>query len=188
MLFRSERDRRGGVIAGRVVDAKTGEPVPRFNVKVRFTPQPEPGDAEPSLSSELIRHGAAFDATGGDFSLGGLVTGGVYMATGDFEKATKTAAGSAGVVLLTPPLLAKVMLSPTGRKWLTTGLKMPKTEQGARAASHLVTWLGKDLLKESGRKQEQRQSSPPPAMDPKAPFKVPTTQPGGPPEAPFRIR
>lgn len=66
---------------------------------------------------------------------------------------TSKAAKVAGATLLTPWMLGRIITSPTGRKWLTTGLgpSAAKTEAGAKALTNLVGFLVREgMLTEQG--------------------------------------
>lgn len=66
-----------------------------------------------------------------------VLSGGVF-----FGEPKKGAAGAA-TILLGPKVLAKIMMSKTGRKWLTTGLtSSPGSQMAIRAASHLAAFAG----------------------------------------------
>jgi beta-lactamase regulating signal transducer with metallopeptidase domain/5-hydroxyisourate hydrolase-like protein (transthyretin family) len=64
-----------GLIRGRVVDAATGTPIPRFNVRITFSP--ERGNDEPVgiLLSHRCNPGEDFSAPKGEFALKDLLTG-----------------------------------------------------------------------------------------------------------------
>ncbi len=82
--------------------------------------------------------------------LGGLTVG---MATGDVAQAGKAAATIAGITLA-PQAMAKLYLSPVGRKLIVQGLKLPAgTPQTAALATKLMAIVGKN----AGRYEDQNQ-------------------------------
>jgi hypothetical protein len=64
-----------GAIAGRVVDARTGEPVRAFNVQLRHSYTRQPGDPSGTLTSSLGDPGLACEASDGRFKVGNLTVG-----------------------------------------------------------------------------------------------------------------
>jgi beta-lactamase regulating signal transducer with metallopeptidase domain/protocatechuate 3,4-dioxygenase beta subunit len=65
--------RPAGTIVGRVVDARTGEPVGAFTVRITFSRTRQPGEPSGSLSSALEDPGLASTSGDGRFKVGGLV-------------------------------------------------------------------------------------------------------------------
>jgi beta-lactamase regulating signal transducer with metallopeptidase domain/protocatechuate 3,4-dioxygenase beta subunit len=63
-----------GVIKGRVVDAATGKPVPRFTVRATFSADAQPNEPSTGLSNELF-HGQEFASAQGRFLLKQLLVG-----------------------------------------------------------------------------------------------------------------
>jgi len=63
-----------GIIAGKVLDAKSGKPIRAFNLRINFSPQ-QPGDPSATLSSDLINPGQAFQVNQGTFQLKDLLVG-----------------------------------------------------------------------------------------------------------------
>lgn len=63
-----------GVIRGKVVDARTGEPLHAFHVRVAFPPLRSPNDPRGGVGipSELLEPGQTFQARDGSFELKGL--------------------------------------------------------------------------------------------------------------------
>ena len=59
----------GGTIRGRVVDATTGKPVTRFNVRLSSSPDRRQGDPWVSLLSSRVNGGENFISPSGDFTL-----------------------------------------------------------------------------------------------------------------------
>lgn len=89
---------------------------------------------------------------------------------------TPAQAGYTTMVVLSPAILARVALSPTGRRWLTTGLQARAAgEMGTanRAFSQLTSWLVKEKLLDQQRPTPQ--GGPPQPIDAPAP----TTGRGG---------
>jgi hypothetical protein len=64
-----------GAIAGRVVDARTGEPVRAFNVQLRHSYARQPDDPSGRLTSTLGDPGLACQASDGRFKVGNLTVG-----------------------------------------------------------------------------------------------------------------
>ncbi|OWK40921.1 M56 family metallopeptidase [Fimbriiglobus ruber] len=64
-----------GMIRGRVVDAVTGKPVPRFIVCLTFTPDGRPDDTTPSFGGSHIEPGETFAPSDGRFQLKELTAG-----------------------------------------------------------------------------------------------------------------
>src|SRR5712691_530877 len=65
-----------GVIKGRVVDAATGKPIPRFTVRVTFSPDRQPDDpVGTGLRSEWVHPGEQFASAQGEFVLKDLMAG-----------------------------------------------------------------------------------------------------------------
>ncbi len=64
-----------GVVKGRVVDAATGKPVRRFNVRVTFSPERRPNDPDISLPWNLTSTGEDFTSADGRFILNGFMSG-----------------------------------------------------------------------------------------------------------------
>lgn len=64
-----------GVIAGRVLDAATGKPIPTFNVSVTFSPKRQPDEPSAGLRSDISDPGQVYQSDTGDFKLGDLVAG-----------------------------------------------------------------------------------------------------------------
>lgn len=64
-----------GVIAGRVIDAATSKPVPRFTVSMTFTPDDKPDDPTAGLTSSLTDPGVTFAPTDGKFAVKDLLAG-----------------------------------------------------------------------------------------------------------------
>ncbi|MGH7134812.1 MAG: carboxypeptidase-like regulatory domain-containing protein, partial [Pirellulales bacterium] len=62
-----------GVIRGEVVDARNGQPVPVFTVRITFSPDSLPTDPQDTLRSDLIEPGQAFESSDGSFELSELV-------------------------------------------------------------------------------------------------------------------
>lgn len=70
----------------------------------------------------------------------------------------------AAVVLLTPPMLAKIFTSKIGLKYLTTGLTAPVGSQRAiTAGTQLLAFLGRDVDQIQGPPPAPSQTSGPPA-------------------------
>jgi beta-lactamase regulating signal transducer with metallopeptidase domain/5-hydroxyisourate hydrolase-like protein (transthyretin family) len=67
--------RSQGGIQGRVVDAATGKPVPRFNVRITFSPDSQPGDPSAGLRSDRVSPGEDFVSAQGQFVLKDLMAG-----------------------------------------------------------------------------------------------------------------
>jgi hypothetical protein len=59
--------RSQGLIRGRVVDAATGKPIPRFTVRLTFTSDPRQDDPSAGLRSELSDPGQEFASPKGEF-------------------------------------------------------------------------------------------------------------------------
>lgn len=55
-----------------------------------------------------------------------------------------------GALLLSPATLSRIVLSPTGRKWLTTGLDSTHPAAATRAAGQLAAWVLKEGLVDEG--------------------------------------
>lgn len=56
-----------------------------------------------------------------------------------------TMTGPSAVVLITPPVLARIMSNPTGLKWLTTGLQAPLgSAEAIRAGAQLTAFLRRE--------------------------------------------
>jgi len=92
--------------------------------RILSTVQQGPGEATGKMYIQLAQGSA----------LAGVVTGGVL--------GSAALAGSSGVILLTPIAIARIMTSPTGMRWLTTGLTAPRGSQEAiRATTQLATFL-----------------------------------------------
>ena len=120
----------GGVIAGRVVDAITGQPVPRFNVRITFAANRGPNEPQNGLLSSLIDPGQNFDAPEGRFLLKSLVVGmslRVMIAAPGFE------------TLKVEPVVVSRSTSPAQRDYLLVPI----------VATNLVTYAGR-LRQESG--------------------------------------
>ncbi len=64
-----------GVITGRVIDAATGKPVARFNVRVTFAADREEGDPLALLPSRRVDPGEDFASAKGEFVLRDLMAG-----------------------------------------------------------------------------------------------------------------
>ncbi len=64
-----------GMIRGRVIDATTGAPIPRFKVRITFSPDRNPADPSSGLSGPRAFDGEWFEAADGTFRLDDLVTG-----------------------------------------------------------------------------------------------------------------
>jgi uncharacterized GH25 family protein len=64
-----------GVIRGRVVDAVTGRPVPRFNVGLGISPDRQPGEPVGGLTTDRTDLGETFGASDGRFLLKDLMAG-----------------------------------------------------------------------------------------------------------------
>ena len=70
-----------GVILGHVVDAKTGQPIQAFNVRITFSDDHQPGDPRGTLSTEMIETGwnfetgSNFESALGDFQLDHMTVG-----------------------------------------------------------------------------------------------------------------
>lgn len=68
--------RSQGVIKGQVVDAATGKPIPRFIVRITFTPDPMPGDPiSGGLTSDRVDPGEVVASPRGEFVLKDLMAG-----------------------------------------------------------------------------------------------------------------
>lgn len=61
-----------GVVRGKVVDARSGEPLKSFRVRVSFSPRRSPGDPRAGIPSELVEPGLAFRPGDGAFGIKGL--------------------------------------------------------------------------------------------------------------------
>ena len=84
-----------------------------------------------------------------------LAQGGVLVGAAQFSVDPTTA----GAIILTPQLLARVLTSKTGAKWLTTGLEAsPGTKLAAQAARKIAEQLGVSL---TGVREPQAGSPPP---------------------------
>lgn len=67
-----------GILAGQIVDARSGQPVPEFNVRITFPSERKPGDKNfGGLRSSKIEQGEDFVSAQGQFSLEPLVEGSV---------------------------------------------------------------------------------------------------------------
>ncbi len=64
-----------GVIAGRVVDVRTGKPIGAFRVQITFSPRRQPGEPSNGLFARLNDPGEMFQSNDGRFKLGELVVG-----------------------------------------------------------------------------------------------------------------
>jgi beta-lactamase regulating signal transducer with metallopeptidase domain len=64
-----------GVIKGRVVDAATGKPIPRFNVRMTFSEDRQPGEPSAGLTSRRIDPGEDFHSAQGEFLVKDLLAG-----------------------------------------------------------------------------------------------------------------
>ena len=64
-----------GVLRGRLVDAVTGAPINKFNVRITFSPDRRQDDPRPSLSGPRAFNGERFVAADGQFRLDDLVVG-----------------------------------------------------------------------------------------------------------------
>ena len=64
-----------GVIAGKVLDAKTGTPIRSFNVRVTFSPTLQRGEPTVGLRSDLTDPGSTCQSNDGRFKLGDMVVG-----------------------------------------------------------------------------------------------------------------
>lgn len=94
--------------------------------------------------------------------------------------------GAAGV-MLGPAVLARVMASPTGLKWLTVGMtSSAKSQTGIRAVTQLTAELLRDGLITD---EEAQRLVPAPQPPPANPFGVGTPRSGGPtaPPNPFGV-
>lgn len=90
------------------------------------------------------------------------VGAGVAAVTGNWNRRI-------GTLLMAPPVLARIILSPTGRQLLTTGLKEAKDAapgMANRALSQLATWAAKEGLIDAA---ETGRPGPPQATVPQAP-------------------
>lgn len=104
------------------------------------------------------------------------------LRAGVFFGTPEKGAAGAGAILLGPAVLAKIMLSKTGRKWLTTGLTAtPGSQLATRAASHLAAFAaGRPIAEGISQGFSGSTGTTPP---PDNPFKGSV---GPPPENPFR--
>lgn len=64
-----------GIITGKVTDANSGQPLPRFNVSITFSPDRRPDEPSTSLASDRIKPGEQFASTQGVFTLKDLMAG-----------------------------------------------------------------------------------------------------------------
>ena len=64
-----------GVIIGKVVDARTGNPIRAFNVRITFSPKRRVGEPATTLITRLIDPGQSYQSAEGRFTLGDLVHG-----------------------------------------------------------------------------------------------------------------
>jgi beta-lactamase regulating signal transducer with metallopeptidase domain/uncharacterized GH25 family protein len=64
-----------GIIKGRVVDAVTGKPLPRFNVSITFSPDRQPDELVAGLYSSRTTPGETFVSAKGQFVLKDLMVG-----------------------------------------------------------------------------------------------------------------
>ena len=111
------------------------------------------------------------------FAQAGAITAGVGAGvgflTGDVKAGTLAALGSGGAVILTPKLLAKIMTSDKGRRWLIEGLQAPP---GSPLATRAATQLGLILAETSNDPTAKARNAPPP--------KPQGGRGGGPPQRP----
>jgi hypothetical protein len=110
-----------------------------------------------------------------------LVTNLVPALTGKDSAQERAMKGAA--VILGPAALAKVFASPTGLKWLTTGLTHgAKTQTGIRAGAQLMAFLVQEGLISP---EQAKQGVPTPPPDPSFGINRPGAPPS--PEKPFSI-
>ncbi len=64
-----------GAIVGRVLDARTGQPVHSFNVQITFSPKRQPDEPSSGLLTRLTNPGETFQSNEGRFQVGDLVVG-----------------------------------------------------------------------------------------------------------------
>lgn len=64
-----------GVIIGRVLDGRTGRPIPAFTVQVTHSPRRQPDDPSGGVRSDLINPGQVFQSAEGRFRVGDLILG-----------------------------------------------------------------------------------------------------------------
>jgi beta-lactamase regulating signal transducer with metallopeptidase domain/protocatechuate 3,4-dioxygenase beta subunit len=64
-----------GFIKGRVIDASTGKPLPRFNVRITFSPERQPDEPVGILLSHRCNPGEDFSSPTGQFALKDLLAG-----------------------------------------------------------------------------------------------------------------
>ena len=74
-----------GMIVGNVKDQVTGKPIRSFNVRITFSPLPQPGDPSGSLNPEWIKPGRKFQSDSGNFKLSDLVAGMPFQVMIDAE-------------------------------------------------------------------------------------------------------
>ncbi|MDD5722704.1 MAG: hypothetical protein PHY29_03065 [Syntrophales bacterium] len=91
----------------------------------------------------------------GRMILSGIAEGAIGLATGNVAKVGKAGAKIAGITLA-PQLVAKLYLSPVGRKFILQGLKLPP---GTPQATALVTKLVALMAKQSGKGERTENQS-----------------------------
>ena len=119
-----------GVIAGKVLDAATGEPLTRFLVQITFSPDRRPGDPLATLRSDLCTPGQTFQSPEGAFQITDLVSGlplQVMVSVDGYERAVakRVEAGPPGAVpaeeFRLEPIDPKTLVSYDGQLVYVTG-------------------------------------------------------------------
>jgi hypothetical protein len=89
----------------------------------------------------------------GIMAINGLYHAAKGIATGDWASAAKGAA-TVGAITLAPNAMAKIYLSPVGRKLVLQGLKLPSgSPQAAALATKLLSIVGSNYGKDNKQKQ-----------------------------------